>query len=144
MSNEIKATVIFACGLNPHPVTRIEGVRSARVGKMFAPSVHGKARLPDNFREYEVDFPISIADADSMTKLEEVRKAFHARLDSNFDAFIKRWEEASKMIEEKEASKLKALKEAANNEEKKLKSVKEALEGKTHEDEAVEGTKEEC
>jgi hypothetical protein len=98
MAEEFKATAVFVCGINPHPVTKLDGVHSARVGKMFAPCVYGKARLPDNVREYEVDFPISVADADSLEKLEELRKALHDRLDITFQAYIKKWEAASKIL----------------------------------------------
>jgi len=102
MTEGLKATVVFVCGLNPHPVTKLVDVNSVRVGNVFAPAVHGKARLPDNVREYEVDFPIAVADADSAERLEELRRAFHERIDHTFDAYLKKWEEASKMIEKRE------------------------------------------
>jgi hypothetical protein len=102
MAEGLKATVVFVCGLNPHPVTKLEDVYSVRVGNVFAPALHGKARLPDNVREYEVDFPIAVADADSEERLEALRKAFHERIDQTFDAYLKKWEEASKMIEKRE------------------------------------------
>ena len=102
MTEGLKATVVFVCGLNPHPVTKLEDVYSVRVGNVFAPALHGKARLPDNVREYEVDFPIAVADADSVERLEALRKAFHERIDQTFDAYLKKWEEASKMIEKRE------------------------------------------
>lgn len=112
MTEDLKATVVFVCGLNPHPVTKIEGVHSTRVGRTFAPAVFGKARLPDNIREYEVDFPVSVADADSKERLEDLRKAFHERVDATFDAFLKRWEEASKLIEKREDKKPRSVVEA--------------------------------
>lgn len=102
MTEGLKATVVFVCGLNPHPVTKLVDVNSVRVGNVFAPAVHGKARLPDNVREYEVDFPIAVADADSAERLEELRKAFHERIDHTFDAYLKKWQEASKMVEKRE------------------------------------------
>jgi len=111
MAEGLKATVVFVCGLNPHPVTKLVDVNSVRVGNVFAPAVHGKARLPDNVREYEVDFPIAVADADSAERLEELRKAFHERIDHTFDAYLKKWEEASKMIEKREAKSPVVLKE---------------------------------
>lgn len=120
MSNDIKATVVFVCGLNPHPVTKLESVRSTRAGTAFVPSVCGKARLPDNVREYEVDFPIAVADVDSLEKFESLRQAFHARVDASFEAYLKRWEEVSKAVESREKKPMRtvveALKEVKNKE----------------------------
>lgn len=122
MANDIKATAVFVCGLNPHPVTKLESVRSTRAGTSFVPSVCGKARLPDNVREYEVDFPISVADIDSEEKLESLRQAFHARIDATFEAYLKRWEEVSKAVESREKKSLRpvveALREVKNKEPK--------------------------
>jgi len=118
MAEEIKTTVIFVCGLNPHPVTKLDDVHSVRIGKMFVPAIHGKARLPDNVREYEVDFPITIADADTTEKFESLRKAFHERLDQSFDGYTKKWQEAASLIEQREKKAPRTITEA-------LKEVKE-------------------
>lgn len=121
MAEEFKVTAAFVCGLNPHPVTKLEGVRSSRIGRVFAPCIYGKARLPDNVREYDLDFPITIADATSKEKLEELRKNFHTRIDQAFDAFLARWEEAAKMIAQRENKEPRTLKDAL----KEMKAVNE-------------------
>jgi hypothetical protein len=106
----LKGTVVFACGLNPHPVSKIEGIRSIRAGRVFMPAIFGKARYPNELREYDIDFPISVSDMDSQEKLEAVRAMYHKQLDNVFDAFIQKWEEVAKTIEEQ--GKPKTVREA--------------------------------
>jgi len=126
MSEELKATAVFVCGLNPHPVTRLDDITSIRAGGMFVPAVHSRARLPDGVREYEVDFPIFVGDSDTLERFEKMRGDLHARIDRAFDAYIEKWREAKYQAEVKAGeptSDAKSLKDLVENSRKKKKAA---------------------
>lgn len=109
MTEELKATAVFVCGLNPHMITRLDDITSIRAGGMFVPALHSRARLPDGIREYEVDFPIFVADTDTTERFEKIRADFHMRVDRSFDAYIEKWKEAKAAAEAKDAKKVVKL-----------------------------------
>jgi hypothetical protein len=104
---EVKATIVFMCNLNPHPVTKFDCVHSVRAGKMYLPAVHGKARLPDDLREYEVDFPLSILDTDKEEGFNNARKFLHERVDEAFDRYLEKWKKVQQTLKDKKAVNLK-------------------------------------
>jgi hypothetical protein len=87
-------------------ITRLDDITSIRAGGMFVPALHSRARLPDGIREYEVDFPIFVADTDSTERFEKLRAEIHMRVDRSFDAYIEKWKEAKKAAEDRDAKKV--------------------------------------
>lgn len=96
MSEDIKASIVFMCALSAQPVTKFEDVITVKTNSgLFLPAVAAKANYDQN-REVSVYFPIFSVDAVNSEKLEEVRAAFHKKIDDAFDAHKAAWEEMLK------------------------------------------------
>jgi len=96
MYEEVKASVVFMCALSAQPVTKFEDIITVKTNSgLFLPAVAAKAFYDQN-RESNIYFPIFCVDALNGDKLEEVREAFHKKIDDAFDAHKAMWEESAK------------------------------------------------
>lgn len=111
---DIKASVVYACGLNPNPVIELDRLTIMKNSQgQYMPAIRANA-LALNNQEYAVKFPVFSFDVSNEEQLEEARKLFHQRLDRTFDEYKERW---AKMQDT--SGKPKTVKEAI--EEKKAK-----------------------
>lgn len=119
---EIRASVIYVCGLNPNPVVELERLTSVKNSQgNYMPAVRSLAMAPGG-QEYAVKFPIFSFDVSSDSQFEETRQLFHQRIDRTFDEYRERWE---KMQEQ--TAKAQTIKEA-------LTAKKEGISEKTAEE----------
>jgi len=93
-ADEIKASIVYAVGIAPNPITKFEKLISTKLTSgMFTPAIVTKAALPpDGFHEVEVTIPIFSFEAVGDKTYEDIRATFHKRLDKTFDEFRRRWE----------------------------------------------------
>jgi len=94
-ADEIKASIVYAIGIAPNPITKFDKLISTKVASgMFVPAIVAKAALPpDGYQEVEVTFPIFSFEAIGEKVFEDIRATFHKRLDKTFDEFKRRWYE---------------------------------------------------
>jgi len=93
-AGEVKASIVYAVGIAPNPITKFEKLISAKLGTgMFTPAIVAKAALPPNgYQEVEVTFPVFSFDVQGDKAFEDIRATFHKRLDKTFDEYKRRWE----------------------------------------------------
>lgn len=94
-AGEIKASIVYAVGIAPNPITKFDKLISAKIASgIFTPAIVAKAALPpDGYQEIEVTFPIFSFEAHGDKVFEDIRATFHKRLDRTFDEYKRRWEE---------------------------------------------------
>lgn len=114
--SEIKASVLYACGLNPNPVVEIDRITTIKNSQgQFMPAVRTQATLANN-QEYTVKFPVFCFDITTDKGFEDARRLFHERLDRTFDEYKTKWTQMQ------ENSAQAQLKEAAAEEPSELDS----------------------
>lgn len=107
---EIKASVIYVCGLNPNPVVELERLTSVKNSQgSYMPAIRTLAMV-QNGQEYAVKFPVFSFDISSEEQFEETRKLFHQRIDRTFDEYRTRWEKTKEQAAERSA-KAKTIRE---------------------------------
>lgn len=103
-SLDIRAAVVYMCGLTPNPVIELDRLTTVKNSKgHFMPAVRANALSSGG--EYVVKFPVFAFDIASEEQFEETRRLFIERINRTFDEYKQNWikaKESSSLPEGKE------------------------------------------